>query len=86
MRKLYGLLLAIFGIITWFILLALRWDYMVNVLKPEEPMGEAIWAYDPGAFIIISFFCGVLTLIGLLMIFSTLERDYYTYRKKTEAL
>ena len=85
MRKIIGFIIVIFSVFAWFILLALRWDYMIRVLQPAEPMGEAIWAYDPGAFIVISFFCGVLALIGLLLIFSTLERDYYAYRTKRKA-
>jgi len=86
LKKLHGVLLVIFGILTWFLLGAWRWDYIVHVLYPGEALGEGIWAYDPGFFIINSFACGLITLIGLLMIFSTLESDYYAYRSKSRAL
>ncbi len=72
------------GIVAWFLLNAWRWDYIVHVLYPGEGLGEPIWVYDPGFFILNSFVCGLITLIGLLIILIELEKDYYNYRKKTD--
>ena len=66
-----GVLLNIFSILLWFILLALRWDYVVNVMYPGDALGEPIWVHDPSGFWSISLVCGLLALGGVALIIRT---------------
>ena len=63
-----GVFLNIFSFILWFILLAFRWDYVVNVMYPGDALGEPIWFHDPFGFWSISIACGLLALGGVALI------------------
>ncbi len=63
-----GVFLNIFSILLWFILLALRWDYVVNVMYPGDALGEPIWVHDPFGFWFISIACGLFALGGVALI------------------
>ena len=73
MRKIGGIVLLAFGVLSWISMIVLRGDYIATVVYPDEVLGEAIWAYDPGFFIVISLFCWTIVFIGLYFVISTVH-------------
>lgn len=63
-----GLLLVISSFVIWTLATSLLFDYIVNVLHPDQGFGEPIWVIDPVGFMIISIPTGLVSFVGLLAI------------------
>jgi hypothetical protein len=62
--------------VVWTLATSLLFDYIVNVLHPEEAFEEPIWVIDPIGFLIISVPTGLVFLVGFLAVFGyTLQND-----------
>lgn len=64
-----GLFLMISSFVVWNIATSILFDYIVNVLHPEQAFGEPIWVIDPVGFMIISIPTGLVFLLGALAVF-----------------
>ena len=71
-----GLVLMIISFAIWSLSISLLFNYIVNVLYPNQGFGEPIWVIDPIGFWMISIPTGLVFLIGLLNVFGD------TLRKK----
>ncbi|RDE16115.1 MAG: hypothetical protein C4K48_02425 [Candidatus Thorarchaeota archaeon] len=70
MRQVHvGLLLMIGSAIVWSIVIAVLFDYIVNVLHSDLAFGEPIWVIDPLGFMVISVSSGIVFFLGLLAVF-----------------
>jgi hypothetical protein len=58
--------------LIWLIAIDLLFDYIVNVLHPDQAFGEPIWVIDPKGFILISLPTGSMFIAGLLVIFGSI--------------
>ena len=71
-QAIIGLVLIINSVLVWLFANALLFDYIVNVLHPDQAFGEPIWVIDPVGFMMISIPTGLLLFVGLLAIFGDL--------------
>ena len=55
--------------VIWNIATSMLFDYIVNVLHPDQAFGEPIWVIDPAGFWIISIPTGFVFLVGLLAVY-----------------
>ncbi|MFW9803608.1 MAG: hypothetical protein ACFFFC_13185 [Candidatus Thorarchaeota archaeon] len=62
-----GLFAIIASLFTWFILIGLRFDYLVNEVYQRDP-GEPLWVLDGLFFLIVTVSAGFIALLGLLAI------------------
>jgi len=67
-QLLIGLVLIVSSVLVWFFANALLFDYIVNVLHPDQAFGEPIWVIDPVGFMIISIPTGLVFFVGLVVI------------------
>ena len=67
-----GLLLMLSSFVVWNLATVFLFDYIVNVLHPDQGFGEPIWVIDPIGFMIISVPTGLVFLLGVLAVFRDL--------------
>ena len=67
-QLLIGLVLIVSSVLVWFFANALLFDYIVNVLHPDQAFGEPIWVINPVGFMIISIPTGLVFFVGLVVI------------------
>ncbi len=61
--------MVIGSFVTWTLATATLFDYIVNVLHPDQGFGEPIWVIDPVGFMLISVPTGLIFLVGALAVF-----------------
>jgi len=64
-----GVVLIISSVLIWTFATAILFDYIVNVLHPDQAFGEPIWVIDPVGFFLISIPTGLMFLLGVVAIF-----------------
>ncbi|TFG33478.1 hypothetical protein EU528_00620 [Candidatus Thorarchaeota archaeon] len=55
--------------LVWFLAISLLFDYIVNVLHPDQAFGEPIWVIAPIGFFLISIPTGLVFFAGFVAIF-----------------
>lgn len=58
--------------VVWMLSISLLFDYIENVLHPDQGFGEPLWVIDPIGFMIISVPTGLVFLLGVLTVFGDL--------------
>lgn len=58
--------------VVWTLATVFLFDYIVNVLHPDQGFGEPIWVIDPIGFMIISIPMGLAFLLGALAVLGDL--------------
>lgn len=59
--------------VVWNLATSLLFDYIVNVLHPDQAFGEPIWVIDPIGFMIISVPTGLVFFLGSVAVFEDLN-------------
>jgi len=59
--------------LVWLFSISLLFDYIVNVLHPDQGFGEPIWVIDPIGFLLISIPTGLVFFVGFLAIFEEMS-------------
>ena len=72
-QSIIGLVLIVSSVLVWLFANILLFDYIVNVLHPDQAFGEPIWVIDPVGFLLISIPTGLVFLVGLLAIFGEMS-------------